>query len=307
MDQVIIPENRQGMRILLTGSSGFLGGYLKSAWKDVHDVKTIGRSSSNDIICDLSRRTPELTEVDMVIHAAGKAHVVPRTAEEAQAFMDVNVTGTENLLKGLDELQKKPDTLVFISTVAVYGLDSGINIEENHPTLGGTPYGDSKIRAEDILLHWGRQHGVGIVILRIPLIAGEGAPGNLGAMIRAMKRGYYFRIGDGKGRKSMVNASDLAQFLPTLHGREGVYNLTDGHHPSLSELDTLLAAQLGKRVRSIPEDIASVLARVGDRLTVLPFNSYRLDKLRRNLTFSDEKARRELGWNPVRVLDALKA
>ena len=293
------------MKILLTGASGFLGGHLLKRLVQENKVVTLGRAAGNDIRCDLSTAIPMLPYSEMVVHAAGKAHVVPKTDAEAKAFWEVNLTGTQHLLRALEACPQKPATIVFFSTVAVYGLDHGTDVDEGHPTIGGTPYADSKIAAESMLREWGATHGVGIVILRIPLISGAGAPGNLGAMWKAMKRGYYLRIGDGMARKSMVNASDLAALLPTLLGREGTYNLTDGLHPSLAELDSLMARRLGRKVRSIPDGIASILARVGDRIPGFPFNSYRYEKLKRHLTFSDVKARRELGWAPVPVLEDL--
>ena len=292
------------MRILLTGASGFLGQFLYQELSQSHEVVTVGRDPINQICTDLSAAIPSLPDVDMVVHAAGKAHVVPKTAEESKAFFDINVRGTRHLLEGLNDCGEKPQTFVFVSTVAVYGLDTGTDIDEESPTLGGSPYADSKIQAEQLLKQWGAAHGVQVLILRIPLIAGKGAPGNLGAMVQALRRGYYFRIGNGSGRKSMVNAIDLARFIPTLLGKEGTYNLTDGHHPSLAELDSLLAAQLDKKVHSIPDGIADGLAWLGDQLPRFPINTYRLDKLRRHLTFSDAKARRELGWSPQPVLQS---
>jgi nucleoside-diphosphate-sugar epimerase len=293
------------MRILLTGASGFLGRHLLDHLVHENEVVTLGRSEASDIRCDLSTDVPALPSCDMVVHAAGKAHVVPKTDAEARAFAEVNHTGTRHLLLGLEACPRKPATIVFFSTVAVYGLDHGTDVDEGHPTLGGTPYADSKIAAESLLREWGAAQGVGIVILRIPLISGAGAPGNLGAMWKAMKRGYYLRIGDGLARKSMVNASDLAALLPSLTGKGGTYNLTDGQHPSLAELDSLMASRLGRRIWSIPDLFASILARVGDRIPGLPFNSYRYEKLKRHLTFSDAKARRELGWAPHPVLEDL--
>ena len=55
----------------------------------------------------------------MVIHAAGKAHSVPKTAFEKQQFYDINVLGTQNLLAGFEKIGL-PKQFVFISSVAVY-------------------------------------------------------------------------------------------------------------------------------------------------------------------------------------------
>lgn len=83
----------------------------------------------------------------MVLHACGKAHIVPRTEEEKQAFFDVNYTGTIHLCEALERVGG-PKALIFISTVAVYGYESGEMITEEHPLNGDTPYAKSKIMAE---------------------------------------------------------------------------------------------------------------------------------------------------------------
>lgn len=75
------------MKILLTGASGFLGRICMPFIKNNHHVLTIGRNSSNQIIADIATFVPELPPLDAVIHAAGKAHMYPRTEAEKQAFL----------------------------------------------------------------------------------------------------------------------------------------------------------------------------------------------------------------------------
>lgn len=290
------------MKILLTGASGFLGKSMLSSWSSQHEVITLGRDESNLIQIDLSREKPSLPTVDMVVHAAGKAHIVPKTDQEKQEFFEVNLQGTRHLLEAITEL---PRLFVFISTVAVYGLEEGNLISEEAPLNGTSPYAESKIQAEQYLIRWGQKMGVPVVILRLPLIVGPNPPGNLGAMIHAVRKGFYFRLGSGEARKSMVLAKDVADFIPSLLGHEGIFNLCDGAHPSLAELDQKIADHYGKKVRSISEKPLSYLAKIGDFLPFFPLNSYRLGKLAHTLTFDDQKARKELGWNPRYTLDNL--
>ncbi|MGG8473430.1 NAD-dependent epimerase/dehydratase family protein, partial [Rahnella sp. PAMC25617] len=102
---------------------------------------------------------------------------IPRTAIEKKQFYDVNVLGTLNLLKGLEKAGV-PEQFVFISSVSVYGQQSGIFINEDHPLEAKDPYGLSKIEAEDLVLKWCEQHRVVCTILRLPLLVGKNPPGN---------------------------------------------------------------------------------------------------------------------------------
>jgi nucleoside-diphosphate-sugar epimerase len=289
------------MKILMTGASGFLGGIMKSTLKS-HEIITVGRHPADSISCDLSLAVPKLVESDIVVHAAGKAHVIPKDQSEEQAFFDVNLEGTKNLLKGISLLESLPAGFVFISTVAVYGMETGALISEDQPLMGNTPYALSKIKAEQEVLSWGESSGVPVTILRLPLVVGPDAPGNLGAMVRHLRRGTYLRIGDGAARRSMVLAVDVARLIPTLIGKTGIYNLTDRMNPSIAELDSAIAAEMHKKIFVIPSFVASFLAKLGDVIPRSPFNTYRFDKLRQSLTFTDEKAVRELDWAPESVL-----
>jgi len=288
------------MKVLLTGVSGFLGKYLL-AEMDAQQIQvdTVGRTAENTFQCDLAKDSLELpsdASYDMVVHNAGKAHFVPQNEAEGKVFYDVNVGGTEKLLEAILSLKNKPKCIVFVSTVAVYGLELGEHIDETAPLLGNTPYAKSKILAEEMIQIWCASNEVNCVILRLPLVVGENALGNLGAMEKAIRKGYYFRLGSGLARRSMVNAVDVAKLIPSLLDKNGVYNLTDGLHRSYAEMDTLLAHKHGTRIKKIPVWMGKMIAKVGDFIPGFPLNTYRFLKLDQNLTFSDLKAQNELKW-----------
>lgn len=290
------------MRILLTGGSGFLGRTFKKVLTD-NEIVTLGRTSS-DILVDLTLQIPSLSAFDLVIHAAGKAHTVPITNTSAQDFFNVNVNGTKNLLFGLDESNNLPKSFVFISSVAVYGCESGSLISESAPLLADDPYGLSKIEAENLVIDWCKKNGVICTILRLPLVAGPNPLGNLGAMIKAIKRGYYFEIAERNAKKSIVLADDVARIIPIASMIGGIYNLTDGYHPSFKELSALIARQLRKpKPRNIPLVIVQIMAKVGDFLgSKAPINTKKLIKMTSDLTFDDSLSRSKLGWNPRPVV-----
>lgn len=294
------------MSILITGSSGFLGRYIFNALREKQcQIMTMGRSTGNLLSIDFSKEMPVLNQpYDYVIHAAGLAHVMNASRSNDYLFDLVNFQGTKNIGRAFENLGVFPKQLVFISSVAVYGLEEGWDIDESFPLNGYSPYAISKIKAEEFLLEWGEKWGVQILILRLPLVAGINPPGNLGRMIKAIHKGTYFSIGGGQAKKSMVLAEDIAKLLKDLPVKRGIYNLTDGIHPSFRQLEEVICRQLEKRNPfDFPEVPARIVAKLGDLLPFFPLNSATLNKMTRHLTFSDRKARERLYWKPNSVLD----
>lgn len=295
-------------RLLFTGGTGFLGKNVMPLLKEQYEVTTCGITSDDKIKANLAKEVPVLDKhYDVVLHACGKAHVVPKTEAEKQAFFDVNYQGTVNLCAALEKVGV-PKALVFISTVAVYGCEYGDLITEEHPLNGDTPYAKSKIMAEEYLTEWCKKNDVVLGILRPSLLAGKNAPGNLGSMVNGVRKGFYMNIAGGKVVKSILMAEDIARIMPALIKKGGVYNVCDTRQPSFGELSVSVAKQLGKhKPISIPYWMAWCMAKVGDLLgSKAPINSYKLEKMTKSLTFSNEKARRELGWEPLDVLGNYK-
>lgn len=295
-------------KLLFTGASGFLGVNLKPLLKESFDIKTLGLTDEDTYNVNIANNIPEFNEpFEVILHAAGKAHIVPKTEKEKKLFFDVNYEGTKNLCKALEK-SYLPKAFVFISTVAVYGLEAGKNITEEYPLNGDIPYALSKIEAEQFLTEWCSKNNVVLSIIRPSLIAGPNPPGNLGAMIKGIKTGRYLSIAGGKARKSVLMVHDIARLLPALIEKGGVYNVCDDSQPTFRELEILIAQQSGKKLsQSIPYWLAKSMALVGDLLgQKAPINSLKLSKITESLTFSNEKAKRELNWQPLNVLNNFK-
>ncbi len=295
-------------KLLFTGGTGFLGRNIKPILDKKYEVTTIGITDANMIKSNFVTETPKLPECyDIVLHAAGKAHIYPKTEAERQSFYDVNLNGTIHLCDALEEVGV-PKSFIFISTMNVYGDEPGnMDTEDSRQLIGKSPYADSKIKAEKYLMDWCARHGVKLGILRPSLLAGRNAPGNLGAMIKGIRTGAYLSIAGGKAKKSVLMVDDIAYLVPLVAKKGGIYNVCDDHNPSFGELEATIAKQLGKRKPiSIPYWMAKCLALVGDVLPSFPINSQRLEKIVTSDTWSNEKAKRELGWQPMDVLENYK-
>ncbi|GHU02536.1 UDP-galactose-4-epimerase [Spirochaetia bacterium] len=289
--------------ILFTGASGFLGMNILPMLNEIYDVSTLGISSQMTYNINLAEQIPVLNKrYDIVLHAAGKAHSIPKSPKDAQVFFDVNYQGTRNLCEGLEK-SGSPYSLVFISTVAVYGMEYGELIDESHPQNAETPYGKSKIQAEEYLLDWCDRKNVLLTILRPSLLAGKNPPGNLGAMIKGISKGRYFSIAGGTARKSIAMADDIGRLIPYCEEKSGIFNLCDSYNPTFKELEKLISKQLEKPLPlNIPLRPAKYMAKIGDLCNFLPINTQKLEKITKSLTFSNHKIQKELNFIPSDVL-----
>ena len=150
-----------------------------------------------------------------------------------------------------------------------------------------------------MISNWCNSHNVTCTILRLPLLVGNNPPGNLGNMINAIRKGYYFNINHGRARKSVVLAEDVAMFIPIVASIGGCYNLTDGHHPSFKDLSEAIAK---KKVFNLNLSVARFLGNIGNLFGRFPLNTSRIIKMTSDLTFDDNSARK-IGWSPQSVVD----
>lgn len=296
------------MKILVTGSSGFLGSIIKKHLEQIYEVFGLCRSIKCYYRFNLSEEAPIFeNNFELVIHAAGMAHKVPKNERDINEFFHSNCSGTKNLLQGLEN-NILPKKFVYISSVSVYGLTEGNYINETIPLNAKDPYGMSKIESEKIIINWCKRHNIICTILRLPLIVGPNPPGNLGSMISGIKKGFYFNISKGNARKSIVLASDIANYVLQASEVGGIYNLTDGYHPTINELSIYISKQFrNSKIPNIPYFFAKILAKFGDLIGArFPINSSKLIKITSTLTFDDSKAKKMFGWNPNPVIREFK-
>lgn len=289
-------------KILVTGTNGFIGNAVKRHFEQLSEytVDDLNRSGStfNVDLADPNTDFVIAEQYDTVIHLAGKAHQLPQSEKQAEEFDRVNHQGTVNLLQAFRE-DLLPGTIIFGSSVAVYGLESGEEVSEAQDLLAEDPYGKSKIKAEEAVKSWCSKRGVNCIILRLPLVFDFEAPGNLGAMRAAIRKGYFFKIGGNQSRKSVVHVKDLVHFLAKVKAGSGIYNLSSDYNPEFNEIADLFGKKLNRKVMTLPSFLVRSLCFIGDHIFAgFPINSGKYRKMTLSLTFDDSKARRELGWDP---------
>jgi len=286
------------IKILLSGSNGFIGNYIKMKYSDqgviILDRSTFFENSIEKFISNDDRY--------VFIHCAGLAHGIGKKYTK-EDYWDANVNLTKKILKKLE--LNPPISVVFLSTVAVYGVDEGTNLDENTKLLANSFYSQSKIQAEAEIIQWANKLNIKYSILRLPLVVGFNAPGNLGRMTNAIKKRFFFLIGKGAAKKSMVLAQDIADYILEFAKVGGIYNVTDGRSHSVYDLSHTIAKSYGICfIPRIPLVFVCFIAHIGDFLGYkFIFNTNVLRKLTSDLTFNDSLAREKVGWNPQNVLE----
>lgn len=249
------------MNICIIGGSGFIGGHLTNRlWQyhsllNIDKVKSLTHNNISFVQCDITdypklrKHIPAETNCVILLAAEHRDDVTPHSK-----YYEVNVTGTENVLKVMTE--KNIHKIIFTSSVAVYGLNKQ-NPNEFSSTDPYNHYGKSKLEAENVLRRWfdNDQHGKSLIIIRPTVIFGPGNRGNVYNLLSQISSGRFLMIGKGDNRKSMAYVENIAAFivhcidsdLKNFH----LFNYIDKPDLSTQELVSQAELAIGSRVLPI--------------------------------------------------------
>ncbi|WP_077530417.1 NAD-dependent epimerase/dehydratase family protein [Vreelandella utahensis] len=145
------------MRVLVTGSNGFTGGYLVNELTQAgHDVVGLGNGAGNDWQVPLEDReglaaAVAAIEPDAVVHLAALAFV---GHDDPGAFYQVNLMGTRNLLAALTAAPSSPAAVVLASSANVYGNQERECLGEDLCPRPANEYAVSKLAMEHMAATW---------------------------------------------------------------------------------------------------------------------------------------------------------
>ena len=255
------------MKILITGQNGFIGKALFDLLKQQgHQVRGTVRNENKieeglDIIAvgDISSTTDwstALKDIETVIHLANRAHVLnDQVSDPLTIFREVNVAGTIHLAK--QALESRVKRFIFISSIKVNGekTDEHSFSVEDRPNPQD-PYAISKLEAEDALREISTQSTMEIVIIRPPLVYGQGVKGNFKRLSRLVELGIPLPFASIKNKRSLISLEKLVQLLSRAIIDPTVANQTllvsDNKDLSTPQLIKKIAKSIGKPERLFP-------------------------------------------------------
>jgi len=303
------------MKILLTGATGFIGKALVSELiQQNFNVSIAVRQKSNlfpdevkQFIVGNFENNPDfsasLSEVDCVIHIAGKAHVIDKVKASAlDEFRKINTELTLDLAK--QAVTAGVERFVFLSSIGVNGNQNNQPFLEIDTPNPQEPYAVSKYEAEQGLLKLAKNSSLEVVIIRPPLVYGNNAPGNFGRLIQwaGAKIIFPLPLGAVNNVRSLIAIDNLVSFIIAciLHPKAAneIFIISDDDNLSTTQLLKKIATAFNKKALLLPIPVswmifvAKLLGKEADAI-----------RLFSSLSVNSSKARDLLDWHPVTTID----
>lgn len=252
------------IKILVTGASGFVGTALcERLIQDKFSVIKVVRktySKTNEIvikdISTVSNWRDVLADVDVVIHLAGRAHVLKeKSLDPLKEFRSINTLATQKLVEESAYVGVK--RFIFLSSIGVNGdKTNSVPFRATDIPKPVTPYAISKYEAEVSLKDIAGRGGMEFVIIRPPLIYGKNAPGNFGKLVDVISRGFPLPFaGITKNKRSFIGLDNLVDLLVKCINHPKAVNQTflagDGVALSTAELVKKISISLGRKNKFI--------------------------------------------------------
>lgn len=294
------------MKILLTGSSGFVGKHFLG---DEHIERIVVRSrekSENwgcekyyiDTIDGKTNWSNAFEGIDVVIHLAALAHKKSFTDDD---YKRVNVDGTLHLAEQAALAGVK--RFVFVSSIGVHGsLTFDTPLTPKSPLLPNNSYTRSKAMAELGLEELSKNTRLEVVIVRPTLVYGVNAPGNFGLLTKLISLIPVLPFYTLNNRRDFISAQNLKDLLKccALHpcAKNNTLLASEGNTVSIKEFTNEIAKGLGKKVYQLP--IPVTLMRITGKLLG---KSAMIEQLVGNFQVDSSDLRKVLGWTPPYTME----
>ncbi len=308
--------------ILITGASGFIGSHLLDyleknlnndclirilvpPWENLSNI----RSGNIEICVGDIRKVKDCVlackDVSYIYHLAA---LVMDPKHSSEDYYRTNVVGTKNILNSIDKMFEK---IVFFSSVGIYGLPSEFgDIEdwnEDRNIYTDEPYGKSKFLGESLIKDFAKLKKFKYSILRPTTVYGPRDKKALLDLVRVIKKGMFFVIGDGENKLDYIYVKDVARaaFIAMNSKLSGEYIIGNFKVNSLNKIYKIIVKSIGNKVNLVK--INPVIAYLVSYFFEICFRLFRVKPLiypkrvkamTSNFYFDVSRARKELGFVP---------
>jgi nucleoside-diphosphate-sugar epimerase len=282
-------------KIIITGSSGFVGSNLVKDFTNSYDLYCPKRDNLK-VLFENNQK------FDGIIHLAGKAHYLKSNSSD-DIYYKINTQLTIQIFDKFIESDCK--FFIFFSSVKACADSVEELLDENDVPNPKTPYGRSKLLAENYILNKIDELKISklnkrIYIMRPCMIHGPNNKGNLNLLYKIVKRGMPWPLGNFKNQRSFCSIDNLSFIIKELiknnNVKSGIYNVSDDETISTNELINLISSVLNKKnfILNIPRIFIKLLASIGDVIK-FSLNSERLKKLTESYIVSNKKIKNAIG------------
>ncbi len=303
---MIMAPSGASLRVLVTGADGFVGRHLQRALAAQgieHRTAVRVAADSSDHRCFAVGDIGPLTDwsaavdgIDVIVHLAGRAHVLRETASDPQAeFMRVNAKGTAGLV--VAAVRAGVRRVVYVSSIGVHGdTTSDAPFTAASPLRPHNAYAESKLSGESAARSAAGTR-VEVVVLRPPLVYGSGVRANFLRLMQWIDKERPLPLGAIRNSRSLVNVWNLCDLLinlsthPNAPGR--AWMVSDDHDLSTAQLIRYIANLMGRRAKllPIPLGLLNGIARLAGK-------QVEVERLCESLVIDIKQTRDELGWHP---------
>lgn len=225
-------------KILITGANSYIGTSFEDYISKLDDYQV----DTVDMMDNLWKEQ-DFSSYDVVFHVAGIAHI-KEIPEIESLYYEVNRDLVIDVAKKAKNSGVKQ--FVFLSSMSVYGLTSGI-ITPNTVPNPNTYYGKSKLQAE-VGLQLLRDDSFKISILRPPMVYGKNCKGNFQSLIKIAKKVSFFPYVNNQ--RSMIYIDNLSSFVKKAIDEEldGIFFPQNKEYVNTSNLEKLIANSMNKKM-----------------------------------------------------------
>lgn len=298
------------MQVMITGGAGFLGinlvrYFLGRNWQvaslDVAAFDYPEKDRVRIVTGDIrdTKKVAEATQVaDLVVHCAAALPLYSR-----EDIFSTDVDGTRNVLEAARQAGIK--RVVHVSSTAVYGVPDHHPIYEDDQKIGVGPYGEAKIKAEEVCLEY-RKKGMCVPILRPKSFVGPERLGVFAMLYDWAKDGKGFPIiGKGHNRYQLLDVEDLCEAIYIVSTRDekivnDTFNIGAKQYKTFREdfQAVLDHAGFGKKIKAFPAGPVIVALKILEALKLSPLYKWVYETACQESFVSVEKAEKILGFVP---------